>query len=139
MKLITDKTQFEKEILVLASLKPKFFYICTFRLVANRFFYEVIKSLPPNCKIKVIIGVKDSSNAFLRFMEKMATKYQMDVKIVHNFHTKMIITNNGGLIGGRNLTSSDWDDLSIKVTKKESVNALKRHFEKLYKEKKSLI
>jgi hypothetical protein len=135
MKILKNKKEFENHVLTLAKQGPHFFYFCTFGFKLGDFTKEVINSLPKGCVVKGIIGVNDKiSKAQLCFFKS----YFTNVKVVKNFHVKMILTNNGGVIGGRNLTDSNWEDISVPITRHAGIKNLKKHFENLYKSKKSL-
>lgn len=135
MNIIKSKKEFEDELLKIAKSKPTFFYFCTFGFKLSNFTKDLFNTLPYKCSVKGIIGINDKvSKSQIGFFKS----YFKNCRIVHSFHVKMIVTDKVALIGGRNLTDSDWDDITIRITKEKGLYNLKKHFESLYKSKKSL-
>jgi phosphatidylserine/phosphatidylglycerophosphate/cardiolipin synthase-like enzyme len=59
-------------------------------------------------------------------------------KLIDNIHLKLLIIDNIAIIGSRNLTGSQYEDLSIGVEDPKMINALKEHFEYLWDKCKNL-
>jgi len=133
MKVLQTKKQFEAAVFKILSSKPKFLYIATYGINLNSEFCEkIFKNCPKNTR--VIIGVRGNSS------EKQRNYYRwwfrscgIDVELVEEFHAKMIVSDKYCIVGGRNLTDSDWIDVSFLLTTKASIKACKSSFEKILK------
>jgi hypothetical protein len=139
MKIITTNEQFEKEVLRLSRQNPSFFYISTFNLRVDKFLDTVLRNLPKKCDKKFLIGVLNTtSKKKINFIKSYLFERRIAFKIIVNHHTKLILTDKSGIVGGRNITASLWNDLDMVVQKSADINKLKRYFNSLYTKSKKL-
>lgn len=134
MKILDTNQQFEQAILKMASDKPSFFYLATFNIRISKFTTQLFNLIPKECKTELIIGLSDrTSKKQINFLYEYFKQYKhIKVKFVANFHTKLVITNKLAILGGRNLTSSDWYDLSFVTESRPEISKIRKKFEKMF-------
>lgn len=134
MKVLETNEQFYSEIRKLSSKNPKFFYVSSFNLNYDRTLSSILEQLPTRCDKKMIIGVTSTtSEKQISFLKRALS--DMRPKLLIDCHLKLIVSNKGCIVGGRNLTQSEWDDLSILLIDKITIEKLKDQFLKVYKRK----
>lgn len=133
MKLLKTTASYYNEILKLSKSKPTFFYIATFNMNVDDKVKSIFKNLPIKCDVKLLIGVGDASDRQVAFYKSTFSNVQL--KLLRNSHLKIVITNNEVIIGGRNITNSDWVDLSVTFTSKNTISQIKSEFLSNFKKK----
>ncbi len=127
MKLLKTKQSFYSEILKLSKEKPSFFYIASYNMSIDDKMEKVFHNLPVNCDVKIIIGLnEDVGNKQIAFFKRWFSEYNL--KLFKNCHLKLVITNKSVIIGGRNITNSEWMDLSCAFIGKEIIAQIKKEF-----------
>jgi hypothetical protein len=139
MKLLKSTAQFENEILQMARSRPEFFYASTFNLKVDSLMEMVIKILPKNCDVKILVGVnEDIHKKKLEYLRAFLKKHDIGFKITTKHHVKLILTNKKLIIGSSNLTRSDWRELNISITNKSEISQLRKHFLTIYQQTKKI-
>lgn len=139
MKLLSNTEQFEHAILNIAKANPKFFFVSTFGLRVDDFLKMVIKVLPKDCVVKFLVGVnEDISKSKLIFLKTFFAKNNITYKITTNHHIKLIISDKSVIIGSSNLTRSNWSELNVLLTDKNSISKMRSSYLKTYEKSKSL-
>lgn len=134
MKLLKTKKEFYNEILKLASENPTFFYMASYNLNVDDNIKKIFKKLPAKCDVKIIIGLNENASIKQReFLKNYFSEYE--IKLLQACHLKLIVTNKGVILGGRNLTDSDWKDLSVLFISKNTISEIKKEFLKHFKQK----
>lgn len=124
MKLLKTKKAFYDEIIKMSKEKPSFFYMASYNLYNDDNLRAVFKNVAKVPDVKIIVGVSEKSSI-------KALEYTLDdfnYKLFRDCHLKLIVTNKGAIVGGRNLTGSDWIDLSIKLVGKPAILEIKNEF-----------
>jgi len=138
MILISNKQQYYNEINNMSKKKSNYFYIATYNLNIDNNVMQILNNLKKNCKdIKIVIGLSNPSNKQISFLKYKLKDFQ--IKIFNNSHLKMIVSDTSAIIGGRNLTNSDWKDTGVKFQNKSSIVKLKSEFLKNFNSKNGLL
>lgn len=133
MKILKTKSQYYSEIRRLAKSKPSFFYVASFNFSVDDSIKDIFSSLPKKCDTKLIVGVTESiSSKAISFLRSFSDNYNINLKLFKNCHLKIVISDNGAIIGGRNLTNSDWEDLSVLMINKKSISEFRVNFNKTF-------
>lgn len=137
MKILKNGKEFAKEIKRLIQAGPDYIYISSFGLKVDTLMEFMLAKAPRKCKIKILIGVTPRTKK--RQIEFYKSYFKdFEVRVVHKNHMKLFLTNSGGIVGGRNLTGGDWDDLDITIDNTGHIKQLKSYFESVYNRKKPL-
>lgn len=133
MKILETSTDYQKAVYKILSSKPKYVYIATYGINFNsEFVKKVLKNLPKDNKL--LLGLRDTTTtAQLGFYTRYFGGLGINVRMRPEFHAKLIVSDKGCIVGGRNLTDSDWTDASFVLTTKDSIKACKSMFEKIFK------
>lgn len=123
----------------MSNTKTKSFYIASFGLNLDKDICNILSNLNKNkCKdVKILIGLSNPSIKQISFIKNKLKEF--NVKIFSNSHLKMIVSDNSAIIGGRNLTQSDWKDTGVKFQNKNSIKQLKEEFLRNYNSKIGLL
>lgn len=132
MDLITTRDEFESTVMCIKhNSKPSFIYISTFNIKVGKFMDSILST---KCPIKIIIGHADMSKKQRIFLDKWFSNYpNVKVRYRKNYHTKFILTDKAVIVGGRNLTESGWDDISLLMRRKETLDKFKKYFDIKFK------
>ena len=85
----------------------------------------------------MLIGVDlDSSKKQIAFYRSFFKGYEY--KIIKKCHMKLVVTDKVAIIGGRNLTNSEWLDFSYEFTSQDVIQKIEKEFLKEFKKVKSL-
>lgn len=134
MKLLKTKKAFYDEILRMSKEKPSFFYMATYNLSVENKMKLILSHLPDKSDVRVIIGVNEGCSVKQKdFFKSYFKKYK--VKLFNECHLKIIVSNKGVIVGGRNLTDSGWKDLSIKLISRDAIASIKAEFLKHFSKK----
>ena len=109
--------------------------------VASYGFKDGLYNIPPHAKLLIAEpyfpdckpDCEDCAKHRASNKEKLISALTgKNFKLVQKHHLKLIITDNVAIIGSRNLTGSEFEDLSIGVEDSNMIQALKEHFEYLW-------
>ena len=133
MKILDTNKKFYSELKTLSKSNPTCFYVASFNLNVDDEILGIFKNLPKSCDKKLIVGTSNFSPKLISFL-----KWKLDfmnIKIYKDCHLKMVITDKGCIIGGRNITQSNWDDVSLLLINKNTYRELKTKFNNFYKKR----
>jgi hypothetical protein len=138
--ILKTNAEYVRAIKRLAAKKPKFFYMATFNISVDDTFTEILNTLPENCETRILIGVhsKAVNKGLPDFLKRYFKDKKVSYKLAGECHTKLLVTSDGGIIGGRNYTGSEWDDVCMKFKSAYTIRKMKQYFQELYKSKKSI-
>jgi len=137
MILISNKKDYYNHINRESKKNNSFFYIATYGFKLDGDIENILNNLK-NCKdVKILIGLSNPSLKQVSFLKSRLKNF--NVKIFNNSHLKMIINDTSSMIGGRNLTQSDWKDTGVKFFNKSSISQLKEEFLKNYNSRQGLL
>lgn len=142
MKVISNNYNYYKELKTLSKNRLEYFYIATFNIKLDKDIYEILNNLTKNkCKdVKILIGLNNPSLAQINFLKKELSKFKnVEYRLFINSHLKMLVTNKKSIIGGRNLTKSEWKDVGVEFINKVNINKLKVEFLKNFNSRQGLI
>ena len=114
--------------------RSEFFYICSYgyhnryKLPLNAKLLIAEPYLPeckPNCP-------ECAEREALNHERLISSLKDKDYKLISDFHAKLVIWDTGAIIGSRNLTGSEFADVSILVDDVETITDLKEYFELLW-------
>jgi len=139
MILISNKKDYYNHINRESKKNNSFFYIATYGFKLEKDIEEILNNLKKTkCKdVKILIGLSNPSIKQINFLKNKLSNY--NVKLFNNSHLKMIVNDTSGIIGGRNLTQSDWKDTGVKFLNKQSILKLKSEFLKNYNSRQGLL
>lgn len=89
-----------------------------FRIIVGIPYFQDCFPECPHCKI-IKKEMRSGIVKNVKYLEE--PPYNCKIAIANDFHMKMICTESFVVLGGRNFTGSNWDDLSIVVTKKNEI------------------
>jgi hypothetical protein len=133
MKILRTDKEYRDSIMKILRSKPKYFYLSTFNISVNDEVKEMLELMKGIKDVKVIIGLSNPSLQLRGFLHFIFGKYGIPVRLVKDFHMKSVVSDKKAIIGGRNLTKSDWADLSFEISAKSNITPLKQEFERIYK------
>jgi hypothetical protein len=139
MILISNKKDYYNHINRESKKNNSFFYIATYGFKLEDDIKEILNNLKKSkCKdIKILIGLNNPSKKQTLFLKTYLKEF--NVKLFNNSHLKMIVNDSSSIIGGRNLTQSDWKDTGVKFVNKQNILKLKSEFLKNYNSKSGLL
>jgi len=139
MKILRTDEEYRESIMKILRSKPKYFYLSTFNIFINNEVLEMFELMKKVKDVRVIVGLVDPSPKQLLFLKNTFVKHKIPVKLVTNFHMKTVTSDKKTIVGGRNLTKSNWVDLSFEIVAQESVVKMKDEFDKIYKKLQSIL
>jgi len=139
MKILRTDEEFRDSIFRILRSKPSYFYLSTFNISINSEVLEMLKLMKGIKNTKVIIGLANPSTKQLVYLRNTFRDNKIPVKLVTDFHMKSVVSNDRAIIGGRNLTKSGWIDLSFEVLSQKEISKMKREFDSIYKNLKSIL
>jgi phosphatidylserine/phosphatidylglycerophosphate/cardiolipin synthase-like enzyme len=117
--------------------KPSFVYIASYKIRVDKKFKSILAAIPQKADVKVLIGLDlTATKKQVGFYKSFFKDY--DYKVVKKCHMKLIITDKVAIIGGRNLTNSDWLDFSFEFTSRDVINKIAKEFLKEFNKVKPL-
>jgi len=143
-KLLLSWPEYIDEIKKIGSAKNrKFLYISSYGLGKQDTLKQEITELNPD---KLLIGLsfheckigcsscKTSGILRERHIRDFERESNLNLKIVKDLHLKAVITAKGAIIGGINMTESNWTDSALVTDDTKIIKKLKQHFETAWKE-----
>jgi hypothetical protein len=138
MTILNTYSKFKRSIFSILKSKPKYFYLSTFNISIDEDVRDMLKQMKGVKDVKILIGVNDPSPKQISFLKNTFRDLKIPMKLVTNHHMKIILSDSKAIIGGRNLTGSEWTDLSFETTYKNHIAKLKEEFEIIYKKAKNI-
>lgn len=133
MKILETKKDFESAVYDILRQKPAYLYIATYGInLSTEFIKKLFKNVPKNTTL--VVGLRPNDNDWTSsYIGSWFHGTWVTVRTYKDCHTKMIVSDKGCIVGGRNLTDSEWEDRSFLLTSKSSIKACKSTFEKMLK------
>lgn len=137
MRILKSNTEFLSAFAKAVKNKPSFVYIASYKIRVDQKFKSIMSDIPSKADTRILIGLD------LTATKKQISFYKSffkdsNFKVVKKSHMKLILTDKVAIIGGRNLTNSDWLDFSFEFTSKEVINKIAKEFLKEFKKVKPL-
>jgi hypothetical protein len=135
MRILETSNDFRTAIYNILQAKPRYLYLASYGLNLNsEFIKKLFKNAPKNTRL--IIGTRDQLSPLSMWMKKHFDHQEIPTRFVEEFHGKIVVSDKGVIIGGRNLTDSEWEDYSFFSNSKKTIGLCKKAFENSWRRAK---
>ena len=129
MKILDSNESFMKQMDIMSRSKPTYFYMASYKIRVSKQLNAILANLPAKCDKRIVVGYDEITPKSRAFLTEYFTKYGFKIQLLHGTHTKLVVSDKHAIIGGRNITESEWIDLSFLTVVPKEIKKIKNKYQ----------